>query len=733
MSRTIDDEPVLLEGWCCKRSAHLNVFRYRWIALTPTRLLPFRSKRGYERGARPTDPIVVSEVQFVRALAESAEDTESSGGLVLTVRKREHRAAERHVLLVFMGAPPIDTLPSLLSRYAALCCFVGMRTTHDMSFLRDAWASCIVNARMRLATGRDAYLGGASSAVHSFEPPELVQFAERYCLERGEPIGEGAFATVHRGRCVQSGSVVAVKRVSRWRLAPPVLERLQAEVDILRGVRGHPHVVELLNHFEARAYTHIVMELLPGGDIFDCVVRRFGGPGGFAAGGSGGGGSGGDDGWGGGSGGGGSGGDDGWGGGGSGGSGSTMSSLGGGSGGTLSSLGGGGGANAGGGGDDGHGGGYSEDDVRSMMQQALDALRHLQSCRVVHRDVKPENVLLTDCAATTVKLADFGMAVQLSGEEGAATARCTGRHGTPGYLAPEILIGEGYAYEVDVWSMGCLLFALLSGTMAFDVNDDASVKAGCPPFLHPNWQAVSDEAKAVVRAMLTAEPQKRATADELLRMRWLTRATRRQATLQASLECIAERAFDAPTRGRCNSHAGDYGPPLPSLLPLDATTGSAAEGTADGGGGGGAPPPPMLKKASSLTGIGSGYRASTRLSMERGTWGSSGSLDRGSGGDAAAAAEDDDEPTGMLMPPTRSRSASRPTRTRTSASSSVESVPEDVELWMEEQGALLSHEPPPLPATADQDELCSGEWAARAINQRRSERASSSESFSGVL
>ena len=91
----------------------------------------------------------------------------------------------------------------------------------------------------------------------------------------------------------------------------------------------------------------------------------------------------------------------------------------------------------------------------------------------------------------------------------------------------------------------------------------------------------------------------------------------------------------------------------------------------------------------------------------------------------------------MLLP-TRSRSASRPVgvpRTRTRTSSSVGSVPEDVELWMEEQGALLSHrdvdERPP--AAADQDELCSGEWAARAIHQRRSERASSSESFSGVL
>ena len=66
-------------------------------------------------------------------------------------------------------------------------------------------------------------------------------------------------------------------------------------------------------------------------------------------------------------------------------------------------------------------------------------------------------------------------------------------------------------------------------------------------------------------------------------------------------------------------------------------------------------------------------------------------------------------------------------------SSSVGSVPEDVELWMEEQGALLSHRDEPPPAAADQDELCSGEWAARAIHQRRSERASSSESFSGVL
>ena len=90
-----------------------------------------------------------------------------------------------------------------------------------------------------------------------FEPepnpnPNQVRFEERYCS--GKVIGAGAFSTVHSATCLQTGRLVAVKRVAKLRLSSREAERLHSEVTILRKCR-HPHVVALINHFETPATT----------------------------------------------------------------------------------------------------------------------------------------------------------------------------------------------------------------------------------------------------------------------------------------------------------------------------------------------------------------------------------------------------------------------------------------------------------------------------------------------
>ena len=82
--------------------------------------------------------------------------------------------------------------------------------------------------------------------------PHQVRFEERYCS--GKVIGTGAFSTVHSATCLQTGRLVAVKRVAKLRLSSRETERLNSEVTILRKCR-HPHVVALINHFETPATT----------------------------------------------------------------------------------------------------------------------------------------------------------------------------------------------------------------------------------------------------------------------------------------------------------------------------------------------------------------------------------------------------------------------------------------------------------------------------------------------
>lgn len=104
--------------------------------------------------------------------------------------------------------------------------------------------------------------------------------------------------------------------------------------------------------------------------------------------------------------------------------------------------------------------------VRVITAELVLALLHLKKHGVVHRDIKPENVLLSTRGRAV--LADFGVAIDLfNTDDGRARGTC----GTPGYMAPEVLLRLPYSYEVDMFSLGCTLYHLLVGYSPFDSND----------------------------------------------------------------------------------------------------------------------------------------------------------------------------------------------------------------------------------------------------------------------
>ncbi|CAF3185220.1 unnamed protein product [Rotaria socialis] len=156
----------------------------------------------------------------------------------------------------------------------------------------------------------------------------------------------------------------------------------------------------------------------------------------------------------------------------------------------------------------------TEAEARPFFQQIISGVDYCHRHMVVHRDLKPENLLLDD--ASHVKIADFGLSNMMKDGELLKTS-C----GSPNYAAPEVVSGELYAgQEVDIWSCGIILYALLTGTLPFD-DDNVQVlfkkiRSGIfpvPDYLNPS---VVD----LLQKMLTVDPVRRATIKEIREHEW---------------------------------------------------------------------------------------------------------------------------------------------------------------------------------------------------------------------
>lgn len=148
------------------------------------------------------------------------------------------------------------------------------------------------------------------------------------------------------------------------------------------------------------------------------------------------------------------------------------------------------------------------------MAPIFDALIYCHKLGIVHRDIKPENLLFStkDPATAIIKVSDFGLARFVEGDA-FATTTC----GTPGYVAPEILSEKPYKETCDYWSVGVVLFILLSGEPPFFDEDNfelfEKIKNGQYSMANPIWDHVSEEAKDLIRKLLVVEPTKRLSAE----------------------------------------------------------------------------------------------------------------------------------------------------------------------------------------------------------------------------
>ena len=155
-----------------------------------------------------------------------------------------------------------------------------------------------------------------------------------------------------------------------------------------------------------------------------------------------------------------------------------------------------------------------EDDARRFFQQIISGVDYCHRHMIVHRDLKPENLLLDH--NMHVKIADFGLSNMMLDGEFLRTS-C----GSPNYAAPEVISGKLYAGpEVDIWSCGVILYALLCGTLPFDDEHVPTLFRKIKSGIFPIPEYLNKSVVNLLCQMLQVDPLKRATIEEIKKHEW---------------------------------------------------------------------------------------------------------------------------------------------------------------------------------------------------------------------
>ncbi|KAK9324176.1 hypothetical protein V1517DRAFT_74936 [Lipomyces orientalis] len=300
-----------------------------------------------------------------------------------------------------------------------------------------------------------------SSSASSAGAPPMDYSIGQYRI--GNEIGRGSFANVYKGVHMKTQTAVAIKSVVRAKLNKKLLENLESEIKILKTL-SHPHIVALLDCQHSSSYIHLVMEYCSLGDLSYFIKKR-----------------------------------------------DKLSNIP-----LVASM----VAKF----PNPPGGGLNEVVVRHFLKQLASALAFLRDRNLIHRDVKPQNLLLCPPPRTeqdaidlgyagrwglpVLKLADFGFARILPSTSLAETL-C----GSPLYMAPEILRYEKYDAKADLWSVGTVLYEMTMGKAPFRASNHVEllrkIEKSEDRIKFSEDVPVSDEMKLLIRGLLRRNPVER--------------------------------------------------------------------------------------------------------------------------------------------------------------------------------------------------------------------------------
>lgn len=153
----------------------------------------------------------------------------------------------------------------------------------------------------------------------------------------------------------------------------------------------------------------------------------------------------------------------------------------------------------------------SENRLKPIIKEVLEALKYLHSVGIAHRDIKPENILLTDSG--TAKIADFGLSRCLKKRDMTVV-------GTPYYIAPEVLKGK-YTCQCDMWSLGVVVYVALTGRRPFEGSCMEELFSVIRTAVIRDWSGLSPEANDFLRHVLVKAVGERWTAAQALQHTWV--------------------------------------------------------------------------------------------------------------------------------------------------------------------------------------------------------------------
>ncbi|CAH1274015.1 PLK1 [Branchiostoma lanceolatum] len=156
----------------------------------------------------------------------------------------------------------------------------------------------------------------------------------------------------------------------------------------------------------------------------------------------------------------------------------------------------------------------TEPEARYYMMQTLKACLYLHNNKVIHRDLKLGNLFLND--ELEIKVGDFGLATKVDFDGERKRTLC----GTPNYIAPEVLGKKGHSYEVDAWSIGCIMYTLLCGKPPFETHSlkETYMRIRKNEYFIP--QRVSPTARALIAKLLHADPTMRPSVQQIIDDEW---------------------------------------------------------------------------------------------------------------------------------------------------------------------------------------------------------------------
>uniref|UniRef100_A0A8C3L3P1 Serine/threonine-protein kinase PLK n=2 Tax=Chrysolophus pictus TaxID=9089 RepID=A0A8C3L3P1_CHRPC len=204
----------------------------------------------------------------------------------------------------------------------------------------------------------------------------------------------------------------------------------------------------------------------------------------------------------------------------------------------------------------------SEPEVRYYLRQTILGCQYLHSQRVIHRDLKLGNLFLSD--DMEVKIGDFGLATKVEYDGERKKTLC----GTPNYIAPEVLGKKGHSFEVDIWSIGCIMYTLLVGKPPFETSclKETYIRIKKNEYTIPKH--INPVAANLIQKMLRSDPATRPTINELLNDEFFTSGYIPNR-LPTSCLTVAPRFSIAPStlelNGRKPLMALNKGPESPAL------------------------------------------------------------------------------------------------------------------------------------------------------------------------